>query len=510
MQEMKKALQLSVIVSCGLLVLLFFLVVYGHLFSNGLGAADDDFIAIVAKNFSMGYGYAYSGIANETDGIFLFHPGINTGPPLILPAAGLIKLFGTHPWVPGLVTPTISILILLLILQQTITRYGWGRSLLFITLMIGFSYLFTTKRLFALWFSLLGEIPSVLLSILGTILLVAHDQKKTKVIVGSLLLGLAVQTKMIALLTAIPVLIMFLTHVLKKSPIDKNKAASITLSLSFFMAPFILFEIWKVAVLGITGYEEHLFTTVKAFKIVHGVPPLFTGYALPKMLLERSEILYNHFGCGIPFLLAGLIILSILIYRYGKKDVSQQFCYILFISAFLHLTWWLLFSNGNPRYALMGIFLYFTAVSGVVFLTWKRMLILAVTGFFAIWMIAFNPGFFNRILFLVKFQFDYSPRVKNLIRTASFIEGLRHDHKNVLFVSGWWATCTDLEFILPEVDNFKRFDRLINTDFNKDIILVRNTRWEKIYQVPGMKEWAKAKTTILWEAPPYVLSRLHQ
>jgi hypothetical protein len=504
---MKNTLRLSVIASCGLLIFFFFLVVYGHLFSEGLGAADDAFIAIVAKNLSMGYGYSYSGIANETDGIFLFHPGINTGPPLILPAAGLIKVFGNQPWVPGLVTPTISIILLLLIFQQTVTRHGWIRSLLFTTLMIGFSYLFTTRRLFALWFSLLGEIPSVLLSILGTILLVAHDQKKTKVIVGSLLLGLAVQTKMIALLTAIPVLIMFLTHVLKKSPINKNKAASIALPIVFFVAPFLLFEIWKVAVLGITGYEEHLFISVKAFKTVHGVPPLFTGYALPKMLLERSEILHNHFGCGIPFLLAGLVILLILIYRYGKNDFSQQFCYVLFISAFLHLTWWLLFSNGNPRYALMGIFLYFTAVSGVVFLTWKRMLILTVTGVFAIWMIAFNPGFFNRVLFLAKFQFGYTPRVTNLIRTASFLEGLKNDHKNVLFVSGWWATCTDLEFLLPEVNNFKRFDHLTPADFQKEIILVRNSRWEKVYQTPGLKEWALANTKILWNAPPYMLSR---
>ena len=67
--------------------------------ARGLGHADDGFLALAAKSLASGQGY---GTLQSDQRFLLYDPGISTGPPLILPAALLMSLFGPLAALPGI------------------------------------------------------------------------------------------------------------------------------------------------------------------------------------------------------------------------------------------------------------------------------------------------------------------------------------------------------------------------------------------------------------------------
>src|SRR5437762_12376007 len=73
-----------------ILLVSFAVIVYGHVFSNGLCCADDSMYATVAKNLAFGKGYAQSTPLDGSVGLRSFDPGVGTGPTVIIPAAVLV------------------------------------------------------------------------------------------------------------------------------------------------------------------------------------------------------------------------------------------------------------------------------------------------------------------------------------------------------------------------------------------------------------------------------------
>ncbi|PYR98188.1 MAG: hypothetical protein DMG15_18510 [Acidobacteria bacterium] len=91
-----------------LLLIIFAVIVYGHVFSNGLCCADDSTFATVAKNLAFGKGYVESTPLDGSIGVKPFDPAVGTGPTVIIPAAALVYVLGNVPWAPGFATATVS------------------------------------------------------------------------------------------------------------------------------------------------------------------------------------------------------------------------------------------------------------------------------------------------------------------------------------------------------------------------------------------------------------------
>jgi hypothetical protein len=128
--------------------------------SAGLCCADDGHRAVVAKNVVLGLGYA-TALPEAIDGTnsapVRFDPGINTGPPFILPCAALLKLFGIRDTIPGLTSVALWASAFTLLLVRVSRRVD-GAGLLMGTSVFCFSVLAVSPFHFEHWYAYLGEI----------------------------------------------------------------------------------------------------------------------------------------------------------------------------------------------------------------------------------------------------------------------------------------------------------------------------------------------------------------
>jgi len=73
-------------------------------------------------------------------------------------------------------------------------------------------------------------------------------------------------------------------------------------------------------------------------------------------------------------------------------------------------------------------------------------------------------------------------------------------------VTGLWSTAADIEYAMPTVGNFIRYDH-VPEDRQSGAILVRNKIWVDFGPVPEFTAWEQKCDETLWDAPPYVVSR---
>jgi hypothetical protein len=208
-----------------------------------------------------------------------------------------------------------------------------------------------------------------------------------------------------------------------------------------------------------------------------------------QLLNNRSDILLNHFGCSLPVLIIGAIISAVIVYLFTSSR-NLRVLFTLFLSgAFLHLFWWVFLSNGMPRYALIGIFLDFTAISSLIFN--ERRYYFAMIPIILSMMVYTSIGntkLIQRFRFVTKNNFHYHPRVKKLLKTTTYLQHLKNENSIDFFISGWWPTTADIEYLMPTVGNFKHFSALTSPDYQKKLVLVRNTRWVKFNKEGGYHE----------------------
>jgi uncharacterized membrane protein len=231
----------------------FLYLVYGYVFSNGLCCADDTYMAIAAKNLALGDGYAAS-ISPGGQGLRLFDPFLSTGPTIVLPAAAIIRVFGATPWAPGVATALVTTALLALIALTLGRRVGWLRTVCYLAVMLTLMYTITAGSRFVHWYSLLGEVPAAMFTILGVALFVWRPGKRRLVTWSFLAFGLAFMTKNLALLGVIPVAIWLLVSLVRSGGRHARQWTDLAVGAICFSLPFLLFEVWKVSSLDIAGY----------------------------------------------------------------------------------------------------------------------------------------------------------------------------------------------------------------------------------------------------------------
>lgn len=215
---------------------------------------DEAFNLTVPLNLLAGYGYTSDGALSGST-LTPFDARISTGPTVLLPAAGILAL-GADPVIGARLVPLAFWMLLLagLAVLGHRTAGRWA-ALLAVAVPLAFD---TTQGNSPIQgpADLLGEIPAAALLVWAIIVL------PRRAWFAGLLVGLAVQTKFIALL-ALPA---FAVAMWVLSPADRPglRPRFVTtfrrgwLPLIMVGVPTLLFELWALLSLGFEGYIKHL------------------------------------------------------------------------------------------------------------------------------------------------------------------------------------------------------------------------------------------------------------
>src|SRR5262245_25655937 len=181
-----------------LLFLLFALNVASHVVTDALCCADDASFPVAAKNVAKGYGYQIDGLTGL--GGMEGTAALGTGPALILPVSLAILGFGNRDWVPGATTALLVFGLLLLLHRRgrylAVGAPEWPIACIAFLVLCNL----VTVRHYEQWYAMLGEIPCALLVLLGLVLLAEEPLARVHALLAGILLGLAIQTKLVALL----------------------------------------------------------------------------------------------------------------------------------------------------------------------------------------------------------------------------------------------------------------------------------------------------------------------
>lgn len=483
----------------------FLYLVYGYTFSNGLCCADDAFMAVAAKNLAVGAGYA-SSVSPGGQGLRLFDPGLSTGPTLVLPAAAVIRVFGVTPWAPGLATALVTTALLLMIALVLGRRVGPLRTVSYLAVMLTLMYTLTAGARFANWYSLLGEVPAALLTILGVALFAWRSGKKRQVAWSFLVLGLAFETKNLAFLGMVPMAIWLLVPIIQSRGRNARQWTELGVGAAFFSLPVILFEVWKLSLLGINGYFANWQELARFFSRTGGTAAEGSFGSLVSHVATKSLALDLHYGFGTLQLVLVLVALGAMVHFYTDHE-TRVFCWLLIAAGATHITWFVTSSNGNPRYALIGLLLLAAAAACVVV---ARPPGVAIAAAVAAMTIAVVPAH-SRVWGPVETaqhgdMFRPRERVVNLEATATFLTKVHHGDP---FVGGWWGTVADLEYMLPTVSNFVRVQDVRPGEMDGRL-LARNGIWAAKVSSPSFTRWAKTCHEVLFSAPPYLVTQCPQ
>lgn len=440
-----------------------------------LCCGDDGAIALVAKSLSEGNGYALPINFVGESGNFPFDPGISTGATLIIPAAIILRIFGDHAWLPGLTCAIVSLALLLWACCLSLRRFGLEGGAAYNLLFLILIYFATSGQNFIHWYALVGEIPAALLTLCGVFYLADDKSKISSRLLPGILLGLAVQSKLLASL-AFPAFAIFSLWGGAGLARRRSDWSSLGMLVAGFLVPIAVFELWRLLELGIHGYEAW-FEQLRVF-MQSQVPGANSGgdqiSILIKRSLDNSKSSLSVYGHA-PFdLVLYAFLLSIASWKFCSRFAGKFTLCITLIAA-AHLMWWMCFSNGWQRYELIGVILASCALASVS--VWKvefpiKAAVIAMS--LALALPIFNP---QQVAWFLRGPASLdSLREKNL---REVIGPVTRDHNNSVLVGGWWASLVEAKFFLPNnvsVVGFNRIDSLKEKD--ADFYLIINHKWD--------------------------------
>ncbi|HEX7705720.1 MAG TPA: hypothetical protein VF701_04590 [Thermoanaerobaculia bacterium] len=505
------------VMTAGILVLLFAFNLIHHLIADSLCCADDAFIAVAAKNLANGEGYVstFRPIQGEVEPI-RFDPAISTGPTLVLPAAAAIRLLGNRYWVPGAVVVIASLALLCLIVihvarvTASVPRVATSVILIVIALNL------VTVGYYEHWYALIGEIPALLLICLGMQNLFSNH-KWRGIVLGGLLLGLAFQTKALAAL-AFPVALFFTLWMLvarwhQEAPSPSVGArtrrfvsAFLLLSLSFAV-PYLAFESSKRLSLGRAGYQQLKAAEAANFQTTKGsgvglLTGGETGARLHENISQNWPSLAGYFGGGFAasaYLLSLLVGLAALRRWIGREDPAPL---ALMSLAAVYTIWWICLSTGGSiRYLLIGLGLWALAVAidlAIGKASLRKWLLLAI------FLIALLPRAANIDWIAPRPPLlKPSERTEAMLETAQFLE--RRRPERVIAAAHGWETGVDLEYLLSGSSSLRHYSDL-GPAHQRAVLYVENRKWmtPEIDQ-QWTEELERRRAELLFAKGPYLV-----
>jgi hypothetical protein len=322
-----------------------------RLVSEGLCCADDSIFSTVSRNLVDGVGYATT---IQMDGLDYqvrpFDPIIGTGPTVILPAALLTALFGNQYWVPGCATMLLWISLLAVIWVQ-LERFLDARCRFLVPVaFFGLSYLLFPFH-FEQWCTLLGEIPAALLLVLSAQTLTKRRPSGTSDLLAGAAFALAVLSKVLSLLW-LPAFVI----VLVLTPVPAGERSRRVLRAGRFAAgaaiPLLSFELVQLFSLGMAAYREH-WSRLSAFSLRLGLADAAGSSAWSRAGQNYSRFV-ERFSISPGWILVLAAAALAIVWR-STTGPLRGLATLLFLGVVAHFVWWLWFSIGWPRYAVIGL-----------------------------------------------------------------------------------------------------------------------------------------------------------
>lgn len=444
----------------------------GMVFSRGVCCADDARHAELANNFAHGYGYATTTQeAKFKYSITLFDTHLGTGPVIELPLALIIKLFGNTYWAPGVAAVFIWALLLFAIGIQLKKRYFHSQTGFLIAEAFFFllSFLFSALHI-EQWFALLGEVPAGLLVILAINTYLEGSSKLKKFIAG-VFFALAVYIKIIAVIAlASSILFLGVYYFYKHQQGVRKWGEMLYMFLGFFLI-VALFEIWTLLSLHFShaSIADH-YLDLKAYILDKG-SAYTTEYSWDTPIQTRINTLQDRFGLFLPCLPIIFLAIGMLV----REDNKAFLLFSAYCAVATGMTfYWLFLSIGWARYFFISLMLilFVLVLPFLSKMKYKNWLFpYAATLVLMTWPQWHHAGY---PLFLAEGKlFQPTSDTRSLIETTKFLS--EHTHMRP-FVTQWWATATDMEYMLPTHLNFTTYkDSRIKS--RKVFILAVNTRF---------------------------------
>lgn len=452
--------------------------------SNPLCCADDAAIANVAKSVASGNGYALPIDFNGASGRFPFNPNISTGPTLVLPAAAAIAVFGADPRVPGLTKAVVSIFLLCWILIEVICRVKYSRGVAYGILFVVLLFLATTGANFVQWYALIGELVAALLIILSALYVATTGSGVRAVTIGGLCLSLAILTKLLALLTVLPITLFAIYEA------DANSILAINWRrLSYFavglVLPLILFACWQFISLGAHGSEKWFSTLL--YSVHHQVQiggssdtPL--GGVLASRVAGNVVASVDSYSHSVVDTIVGVGLFSMVAASYSATSAGvKRFVCCLAVVAAVNLGWWLFFVSGSQwsRYALIGVILSAACVACVPLVQmpalWKWLGVIC-----AVCMVApvMSPS-------QVVWGGLSPPTAEGAERIAALRDAIKplEDRAGSVLVGSWWASLVAPKYLLPADVPVVAFNKVSTVSVSYHRYLLLNNKWDSLAHV---------------------------
>lgn len=411
-----------------------------------LCCADDGAIALVAKSLSNGAGYALPINFSGESGRFPFDPGISTGATLIIPAAIMLRIFGDRPWIPGLTSAIISLGLLLWMFGLALRKFGPREGGVYSLLALILVYFVTSGQNFIHWHALVGEIPAALLTLCAAFYVISDGSKISSRFFPGVILGLAVQSKLLASL-AFPAFALFSLWGETGLARKKNDWLSLIVLGAGFLTPTIAFELWRLFELGGRGYVAW-FKQLGAF-MQSQVPGANIGGDRISALFERSfnnsKSSLNVYGHTPLDLAAYILLLSVASWKFCHR-VAAKFALLITLVAVTHLMWWALFSNGWQRYELIGAILASFALATVgLWRVESPIKVVAIMLSLTMALPISNP---MQLTWFMRGPSSLDSLREKDLREA--IQPVLHGQQGSVLIGGWWASLVEAKFLLPD------------------------------------------------------------
>jgi hypothetical protein len=431
----------------------FLYVAFGMVFSRGVCCADDAYAAVIAKNLTHGLGYSSTvQEARAAYSITMFDPRIGVGPTIILPAAFVIALVGNTYWAPGVAIVLLNSILLLsngFLLHKVFPERTGFTSVVLVFFILAYAWMVYHMEQ---WYALLGEVPAALLILLAILVFLLRESRANLFISG-VLFSLATLAKLIALLPFASFMLfialnLLWTHRKNINRVVKPLVFDFGTVLLGFLIPYMLFEFWKILSLEIPGYIEYWSRYIKyVTEKGRGV----SGGSL-SIALSRLEIIQNRFGIYYPAILGLMMGLGIAL---RKDSQLLRFFYLILIISVPYGVYWFLFSTGWPRYFIIALILKMVFLS-VPFMSPK--MLLGGKLFYSLVLVLLISLGMNKISPVYPFRgIELYQPTSNVIALVEAGAQLSTQLDRTPFLTQWWATSADLEYILDQEHNFTTY-----------------------------------------------------
>lgn len=432
--------------------------------------------AIVARNVATGYGWAMSYASRE---LLLT---ISTGPTVILPAAAVVALLGNTLWVPALSAVLIHVLLLAVLLWQLrkFCTAPWQLP----ALSLGLLFLFLHFE--SLWWTLLiGEISAWLLFLIACTVAAdpgIHSERRRYLLIGALA-SLSLLARMISLPAFAGLGMYLLWREWQALQTGKRHAwASLQLllwgltGLLLTSLPFRLYEAAHFLSSDTLSYWDNLRYRWDLYQnnSATGIGKLAQSDSLWTAAAHNASTNYrilakllSSYGIttGVLCLLIICTILVLVAHALRARQAWDRLIAMLYLSTFFYAIWYFFVcqTGGFDRYALLPLLTLFVLLMFLL-LRHTGPIGIALLIIAAVW--AAPAPRLQLMQQLLGFQtvawLDGNAQTYNqlTLEAANYLENTPSPYP--LANCGWMGTTRELEYLLPQPENFRNCFDMIN------------------------------------------------